>query len=336
MVEQNRHAELIGRSTNMADERLGARALFATDDFFAPMTRMLNPGEPEWRAGVYDDHGKWMDGWESRRRRDQGHDYCIVQLAGPCKLALLEIDTRYFTGNYPPYASVQACLATSLPDERTQWAELLPYSSLTGDQRNFFELTSTRVWSHLKLNIFPDGGVARFRAYGSIDRDWTHAHGTEAIDLAAALNGGRALACSDEHYGSMRNLLLPGRGASMADGWETRRRREPGYDWVILSLGHAGRIQTVEVDTAHFKGNYPHQISINAALLSQDEDADLTSQCLYWPLLLEPHFLQADHVVQFRAELRDLGSISHVRVNMHPDGGLSRVRFFGQPDRAKG
>jgi len=336
MVDQHRYADLINRHINMADERLGARALFATDDFFAPMARMLNPGEPEWRAGVYDDHGKWMDGWESRRRRDQGHDYCIVRLAGPCTLALLEIDTRYFTGNYPPFVSVQACLATPEPDEHTQWTELLPYSSLTGDQRNFFELTSTGVWSHVKLNIFPDGGVARFRAYGSIHRDWTHAHGTEAIDLAAALNGGRALACSDEHYGSMRNLLLPGRGASMADGWETRRRREPGYDWVILRLGHAGRIQYIEVDTAHFKGNYPHQISINAALLSQDEDADLASQCLYWPLLLEPQLLKADNVVQFRAELRDLGSISHMRVNMHPDGGLSRVRSFGRPDRAGG
>jgi allantoicase len=167
-----------------------------------------------------------------------------------------------------------------------------------------------------------------------VHRDWTQA-GNEAIDLAAALNGGRALACSDEHYGSMHNLLLPGRGASMADGWETRRRRGPGYDWAILSLGHAGRIECVEVDTAYFKGNYPHQISINAALLRRGEDADLSGQCLDWPLLLEPQLLKADNIVQFRAELRDLGTVSHLRVNMHPDGGLSRVRLFGQPERAR-
>lgn len=332
MVDLNRYADLIRRHINLADARLGAVALFATDEFFAPVTRMLNPSEPEWRAGVYDAHGKWMDGWETRRRRDQGHDHCILQLAGPCTLALLEIDTRYFTGNYPPFASVQACSAETEPDDHTPWTELLPSSALKGDQRNFFELQSKGVWTHLKFNLYPDGGVARFRAYGTLRRAWSE--GT--TDLAAALNGGRALACSDEHYGSMGNLLLPGRGASMADGWETRRRREPGYDWVIVRLGLSGRIQFVEVDTAHFKGNYPHQISINAAYVRESAEGDLTSQCLYWPVLLEPQLLHADNVVQFRTQLRDLGSVSHVRVNMHPDGGLSRVRLFGLPDRGGG
>jgi allantoicase len=339
MDNPNRRAELIAGNINMADPRLGAAALFATDEFFAPMARMLNPTEPEWRAGVYDEHGKWMDGWETRRRRDQGYDHCIVRLAGPCTLAMLEIDTRYFTGNYPPYASVQACCLTGPSDDpvkwtELQWTELLPYTPLQGNHCNSFELESTGIWTHLKLNIFPDGGVARFRAYGEVHRDWTYSVGAASIDLAAALNGGRALACSDEHYGSMRNLLLPGRGASMADGWETRRRREPGYDWVVLRLGQPGRIEYVEFDTAHFKGNFPHQVSINAALLRDAPDADLTSQCLYWPVFLEPQLLQADHVVRFGLELRDLGVISHVRVNMHPDGGLSRVRVFGHPERA--
>src|SRR5271170_2425491 len=336
MVDLNRYADLIRRHINVADARLGAVTLFATDEFFAPVTRMLNPSEPEWRAGVFDAHGKWMDGWETRRRRDQGHDHCIVRLAGPCTLALLEIDTRYFTGNYPPYASVQAARSAAEPDANTQWTDLLPSSPLKGDDRNFFELRSTGTWTHLKLNLHPDGGVARLRAYGTLQRDWTGVTGKETVDLAATLNGGRALACSDEHYGSMGNLLLPGRGASMADGWETRRRREPGFDWVILRLGASGRIHTVEVDTAHFKGNYPHQISIHAAKLPDAADENLTSQCLYWPALLEPELLQADSVVQFRAQLRDLGSVSHVRVNMHPVGGLSRVRLFGQPDRGAG
>src|SRR6202035_2042078 len=196
------------------------------------------------------------------------------------------------------------------------------------------ELPSTGIWTHLKLNIYPDGGIARFRAYGGVYRDWAQHSGGDAIDLAAALNGGVALACSDEHYGAMGNLLLPGRGASMADGWETRRRRGPGADWVILRLGHPGRIQQIEIDTAHFKGNYPHQISINGALLRDVEDADLTSQCLFWPALLEPQLLQADHVVQFRTQLLDIGPISHVRVNIHPDGGLGRVRLSGRPERA--
>jgi allantoicase len=319
---------------NMADARLGAAGLYATDEFFAPLTRLLQASEPEWRAGIYDANGKWMDGWESRRRRGEGHDYCVVQLAAPCTLASLDIDTRYFTGNYPPFASVQACRTPGAPDERTTWTEILRYSPLKGDRHNVFELSCTEVWTHLKLNIYPDGGVARFRAYGQVPRDWGAHAGNEAVDLVSALNGGRALACSDEHYGAMSNLLLPARGASMADGWETRRRREPGHDWVIFRLGHPGRIQYVEFDTAHFRGNFPHQISINGALLPGAHDAGLASQCLYWPVLMDPQPLKADEVHRFSTQLRDLGCISHVRVNMHPDGGLSRVRLFGRPERA--
>jgi allantoicase len=321
------HAALIAGRINLLDARLGAKALSCSDDFFAPVERLLNPHEPEWRAGVYDDHGKWMDGWESRRRRAQGHDHCIVQLAAPGRLAVLDIDTRFFTGNYPPYAAVHACRSETAPGPDTRWTPLLEVTPLGGNQRNLFAVAADGIWSHLKLSIFPDGGVARFRAYGTVHRDWS-AMGTERIDLAAALHGGRALACSDEHYGAMGNLLLPGRGASMADGWETRRRREPGFDWVILSLGHPGRIHEIEVDTAHFKGNYPHQVSCNAAFLPDFSDADLTSQSLYWPTLLEPRLLNADELVRF-AEVADLGIVSHVRVNMHPDGGMSRVRLFG-------
>jgi allantoicase len=325
--------ELLKQYTNVADERLGAVALFATDDFFAAKERMLHPGEPQWREGVYDAHGKWMDGWESRRRRDQGHDYCVVKLGAPATLAALDIDTRHFTGNYPPFVSVEACRIEGSPEASTKWSVLLPQVSLAGNQRNLFSLQSEQAWTHLKLNIFPDGGVARFRAYGTVQYDWARAAANAAdgaVDLVAALHGGRAIACSDEHYGSMHNVLLPGRGTSMADGWETRRRREPGYDWVILQLGAPGRIRHVEIDTAHFKGNFPHQVSIQGAALPGIGQAHVVSQSLYWPVLLEPQFLQADSEHRFEAELRDAGGpVSHVRVNIHPDGGLSRVRLFG-------
>jgi allantoicase len=325
--------ELLERYINVADERLGAVALFATDDFFAAKERMLQPHDPEERAGVYDAHGKWMDGWESRRRRDSGHDYCVLRLAAPSRLAALEIDTRYFTGNFPPYASVQACELAGAPDAATVWSELLPSSALAGNQRHFFALESQGIWTHLKLNIFPDGGVARFRAYGTVESDWSRIGTTEPVDLAAALHGGRAIACSDEHYGSMHNVLLPGRGASMADGWETRRRREPGYDWLILQLGHRGQVQRVEIDTAHFKGNFPHQVSVQGASMPADANPHLASQSLYWPTLLEPQYLKADSLHGFERELHALGPVSHVRVNIHPDGGVSRIRLFGRPDR---
>jgi allantoicase len=318
------------KQINLADARLGAVVLSANDEFFGAKERLLNPAEPEWRAGVYDDHGKWMDGWETRRRRDQGFDHCIVKLAAPCTLTALDVDTRYFTGNYPPYASIGACYSSGTPDATTQWVELLPRSALKGDQHNPFLLAGADIYTHLKLNIYPDGGVARLRAYGSVHCVWSQIGAAEAIDLAAALNGGRALLCSDEHYGAMGNLLLPGRGASMADGWETRRRRGPGFDWVILRLGYSGRIDHVEIDTAHFKGNYPHQVSMHAASLPASGIADLAGQCMSWPALLEPQYLEADHVHTFREQLCDIGPVSHVRVNMHPDGGMSRVRLFGR------
>jgi allantoicase len=330
-VDSLTHAEILKRYINVADDRLGAVALFASDDFFAAKERMLKSSEPEWRAGVYDENGKWMDGWESRRRRDAGHDYCVVKLAAPSTLAALDIDTRHFTGNYPPYASVQSCRVDGNPDASTKWDVLLPQTALGGNQHNLFPLQSSASYTHLKLNIFPDGGVARFRAYGAVHFDWAKAAGSGPVDLVAALHGGRAIACSDEHYGTMHNLLLPGRGASMADGWETRRRREPGFDWVILKLGARGRVQYADIDTAHFKGNFPHQLSIQGLLLEGQWDSHLVSQSLYWPTLLEPQLLQADSQKRFQAELRDVGPISHARVNIHPDGGLSRVKLFGQP-----
>jgi allantoicase len=331
MTVDDRYSDLIRGSVNLADTRLGAVALWATDEFFAPKERMLSPGEPEWRAGVYDANGKWMDGWESRRRRDAAHDYCIVQLAAPGRIELLDIDTRYFTGNYPPHASISACRCDGRPTECTAWVELLPRSPLRGDQHNYFEVDSRGSWTHLRLDIFPDGGVARLRVYGHVEPDW-QAPPDQVVDLAAALNGGRALACSDEHYGSMNNLLLPGRGSSMADGWETRRRREPGFDWVIVRLGRPGRIESVEVDTAYFKGNFPHELSIDAAHVPDAGSADLRSQSLYWPRLLPRQRLQADSVMKFREQLQSLGRVSHLRINIHPDGGLSRVRIFGHPE----
>jgi len=333
MSEQNPYAAIIAGHINLADARLGATVLSASDEFFGAKERLLGAAEPEWRAGVYDEHGKWMDGWETRRRRGPGHDECVVRLASRGHIALLDIDTRYFTGNFPPQAAIDACQVEGDPDQNTPWRSLLPNSALLGNQHNYFAIDASSSWTHLKLSIFPDGGVARLRAYGTIQRDWSDAASQKSLDLVAALNGGQALACSDEHYGAMGNLLLPGRGSSMADGWETARRRGPGFDWVILRLGHPGRVLKVEVDTAYFRGNYPHQVSINAARLSAAAaGADLAGQSMAWPRLLEPQLLQADSVVSFETGLADLGIITHARVNMHPDGGMSRVRLYGLPD----
>ena len=153
----------------------------------------------------------------------------------------------------------------------------------------------------------------------------------ELIELSALENGGLALECNDEHYGSIQNLLKPGRGVDMSDGWETRRRREPGYDWVIIKLGQAGVVHKVEIDTAHFKGNFPHQLSINTAFLPNDCDENLAPRSLYWDELLPPQYLEMDKQHYFQPELLHKEKVSHVRINIHPDGGLSRVRLFGHP-----
>ncbi len=309
--------------------RLGSRVVYATDEFFAAKERLIEPQDPVFIEGKYDDHGKWMDGWESRRKRTPGHDHCIIRLGIPGIVHGFDIDTRYFTGNYPPSASIDACTSEAMtPTKKTEWWELLPKVDLQGDSHHFHPLANDRSCTHLRLNIYPDGGVARLRVYGEIRPDWKKVDPNELIDLFAIENGGRAVACSDEHYGSKHNLNLPGRGADMGDGWETARRRGPGNDWVVLRLGHPGRIGKVEIDTAHFKGNYPDRAELRAAMI--EDETDLESSSENWEVLLPERKLEADAQHEFDSGLRDIGPVSHLRLNIFPDGGVSRVRLYGK------
>jgi allantoicase len=315
---------------NLADARLGSKILSVTDDWFAAADRMLQPGEPVWKEGVFDDNGKWMDGWESRRKRFEGHDHAVIRLGVPGVLKGVDIDTRFFTGNYPPSASLEACfLAEGDPDDSTAWTEVLPAVSLQGNSHHYHALDYTQPVSHLRFNIYPDGGVARLRVHGIPYRDWATISSEETLDLAAALNGGRALACSDEHYGSISNLLNPGRGVNMGDGWETARRRTPGNDWVIIALGHPGQIERIVVDTLHFKGNYPDSCSIQAAYMKGGTDSQIETQSLFWRELLPSQTLAMHQEHTFIEQIKDLGPITHVRLNIFPDGGVSRLRLFG-------
>ncbi len=319
-----------GHLFNLAHPRLGAEAIFATDEWFAPCGRMLKAEPPVFVPDKFDDHGKWMDGWETRRRRVEGYDYSIVRLGRPGFIRGVDIDTTHFTGNYPPAASLDACyLANGGPDESTEWAEILPSSSLTGDSHHFHAVAADRAFSHVRLNIFPDGGVARLRIYGEPQCDWENRDPSALVDLLALENGGRAITCNDQHYGSIRNLNLPGPAINMGDGWETRRRRKPGNDWAILALGHQGVIKTIEVDTSHFKGNYPDRCSVNGAYVSGGTDESLITQSMFWRELLPPQKLGMDALHRFESEVQDIGSITHVRLNIIPDGGVSRLRLYG-------
>lgn len=321
------------RCVNLADPRLGAVAVAASDEFFAPRERLLDPAPARFHPGRYDDHGKWMDGWETRRRRHGGHDWCVVRLARPGTLAGLDIDTSHFTGNFPPGASVDACY---LPDgvdpgDGAAWFPLLGSVSLTGNSHHYFALTDARQVSHLRLNIYPDGGVARLRAWGTPAFDPRRGAVDGLIELSAALNGGTVVAANNEHFGPASVMLLPGRGVDMGDGWETRRRREPGSDWCLIALGHPGVIERIEIDTAHFKGNFPDRCSIQAARVDGGSAESLVTQAMFWPDLLPEQPMTADAIHVFQTQIRPLGPVSHVRFNMIPDGGVSRLRLWGRP-----
>jgi len=316
---------------NLASAGLGAKALFATDDFFAEVGRMLADKPALWLADKYDDNGKWMDGWESRRRRGPGHDHAVVQLAAPGVIRGFDVDTSYFTGNYPPAARIEACNVKGEPGEGTAWTEILPMSPLGPSAHHYFAAHSESVFSHVRLHIYPDGGVARLRVYGEPHIDQIALAGQE-LDLASGLNGGRVIAYSDAHYGAFHRLLAPGRGLDMGDGWETRRRRTPGNDWIIVALGARGIVERVEVDTAHYKGNYPDSCAILGADLPRGGDAldqAVVTSSMFWNELLPQQKLSPDAIHRF-PQVKPLGPVTHVRLNIFPDGGISRLRLFGR------
>jgi allantoicase len=322
--------ELTRRSVNLADSRLGAIAVVASDEFFAPKERMLSPEPPIFIPGRYDDHGKWMDGWETRRRREQGHDWCVVKLARQGTIQAVDLDTTHFTGNYPPAASIDACcLDNGDPNADTKWVEVIPPTTLQGNRHHYVDVDSARAFSHVRVNLYPDGGLARLRVYGQPRPTWHGAQENVLADLAAMLNGAYVVAVNDQHFGPASSLLLPGRGANMGDGWETRRRRESGNDWCIIALARPGIIREIEVDTAHFKGNYPDRCSLQAAAVTAWTDPSIVTQAMFWPVLLPEQKLQMDRQHCFKAELMPLGVVTHVCFNIFPDGGVSRLRLWG-------
>jgi allantoicase len=320
---------------DLAAERLGGAVLFANDDFFAPKENLLKPSSPVFIDGKYTDLGKWMDGWESRRRRTPGFDWCIIRLGLSGIVRGVVVDTSHFKGNYPEQCSLEACAIDGLPtteqltSDSVEWTEILPQSNLNGDSQNPFPVNSDKRWTHLRFKIYPDGGVARLRVFGEVIPDWNRLQqiGGE-IDLAAVESGGVVLSCSDMFFGHRHNLIMPGRAVNMSDGWETKRRRGPGHDWTIIKLGRPGSIRRLEVDTSWFKGNFPESCSLEAGNAAGMSVESLQDPDFVWKPVLARTKLQA-HTRHFFDEMMDVGSVSHVRFNIFPDGGVSRLRVFG-------
>jgi allantoicase len=341
MSKQTSAAATFSGLVDLAAAGLGGRALGTSDDFFAGIENLIQPGR-----GVlndeFTDRGKWMDGWESRRKRTPGYDWCVLALGAPGEVVGFDIDTHGFIGNHPSFASVEgiSAPAAATVDElqaRADWVELLVQSPLRPDAQNLFGAAARSPVTHVRLNIFPDGGVARLRVFGRVAPDWSAAAGardpeTQArvpaglVDLAAVKNGGVAVACSDAHFGPMNNLLLPGRSVNMGGGWETRRRRGPGHDWILLQLGARGTPAVLEVDTNHFKGNYPDRCALAAIDAAGLRITELIASP-DWRTILPETKLSA-HTRHFF----DVGGgpATHLRLEIFPDGGVSRLRAWGR------
>jgi allantoicase len=327
---------------DLAGARVGGRALAASDEFFAPKENLLKAGRGVYVPDRYTSRGKWMDGWESRRRRGPGHDWCIIRLGIPGLIRGVDVDTNHFIGNHPESCSLEACHAdasatpAALRGRRTPWVEILAKAELRGGSQNLFAIMSDRPFTHVRLNIHPDGGVARLRVYGEAALDWSAIlRSKRTVDLASIRNGGLVLGASDMHFGARDNLIMPGRSTSMGDGWETRRRRGPGHDWLVLQLGSPGLIERIEIDTNHFKGNHPESASLEGCRTSERSLEGLRGHGPGWQEILGRTRLFPHRRHFYAKELGARGPFTHVRFNIFPDGGVSRLRIHGRPVAAQ-
>jgi allantoicase len=301
--------------------------VFANDELFAEKENLIKPGPAVFAAGEFGHKGKVYDGWETRRRRDAGHDVAIVRLGCPGVIHGVVVDTAFFSGNYPPEISVDGACADGYPSpaELTElrWHPLVGKTAASGDSVNRYPVADRRRWTHVRLSIYPDGGVARLRVHGEVVPDPAYLTGT--IDLAAMEHGGRVTDCSDAFYSSPANLIMPGLARVMSDGWENARRRGPGHDYVVIHLAAAGRLRQVEVDTSYFVGNAPGWIELSAAGSAAADDFGSKRECRE---LLPRTRVQPD--TRHRFVLENRPEATQVRLDVLPDGGLARLRVYGE------
>lgn len=303
---------------DLAGRALGGSVVYANDELFAERENLIKPDDPVFQPHTFGHKGQIMDGWETRRRREAGSDSAIVRLGCGGVVRRVVVDTSYFTGNYPPEVSVEACGAEGYPSPAelaaAEWFTLVPRSPVSGDARNEFEVEAGRRASHVRLNIFPDGGVARLRAYGEPVPDPRLLPAT--VDLAALENGAVVTGCSNMFYSSPANLLLPGQARVMGDGWETSRRRDQANDWVEVRLACAGSVEVAELDTSHFVGNAPGWATLRG------DGSDLVPRTA----------LQPD--TRHRFAVPGSPVTGAVRLDIYPDGGMARLRVLGRPTAA--
>jgi len=300
---------------DLAQPRLGSKVIFKTDDFFASANRIIDPKPPVFKDRLFDKNGKWMDGWESRRKRTSGHDYLIIKLGKPGSIAKVDINTAHFNGNQPSMVSLEGCNSKSKNYKNYKWKTIINKKKTKANSHHIFNVSSKLIFTHVKLNIFPDGGVARLRLYGSISKENVKFE-KKIINLASLLNGSSIIACNNEHFGKAENILAPGKAKNMGDGWETRRRRDKGYDWLILNT---------------VKGNFPHYCSLQASFIPKKQTSLLiVKNSNKWKYLLNKVKLSANKTHKFTNKLMKNNKINFIKINIFPDGGISRFKIFGK------
>ena len=316
---------------DLAVRNLGGSVLAASDESFAERQNLINPWEAKHQAGIFGHKGQVYDGWETARRRpsalglevdDRGHDWALVRLGLPGVIRGVVIDTAWFKGNFPTHASVEACAVDGYPSVEelmaVDWVEIVPRSALTGDAKHEFAVETARRFTHVRLNIFPDGGIARLRVHGEVVPDPRLLTGL-TVDLAALENGARVTGCSDFFYSSPDKMLAPGMARNQAEGWETARRRDDGNDWVVVELAAPGVPKLAEIDTTHLRFNAPGWVALSG------QDARKSQK---WFPVLEPTRVQPDGRHHFR--LASHAEVTHVRLDIYPDGGVGRLRLWGE------
>lgn len=312
---------------DVASERLGGRVLACNDEFFAPASDLLKVADAVWREGEFTDRGKWMDGWETRRRRTPGHDWCVIRLGVPARLHGVIVDTSFFRGNQPDRCFIEATEATDddVVAGSASWAPVMAETTLKPDTRHPIRLVHQGRATHLRFNIVPDGGVARLRVFGEPTRNPGLESGVPA-DLAALENGALVVGCSDMTFGKVQHLIYPGHSTHMGDGWETRRRRGPGNDWAVVRLAGQGVIMGIEVDTDHFKGNAPESFSLEVCF-APDQGLRVPPDGAHWKVALPRTALAPDARAKFAVQNQTIAT--HARLGNYPDGGIARLRLIG-------
>lgn len=318
-----------GRDLDLASRALGGSVVAANDELFAQRENLITPGAPRFDVTDFGHKGKVYDGWETRRRRDDGHDWAIVRLGSAGIVSGVIVDTAYFRGNYPPFISVEATSVEGYPPPEellaAPWQTIVEKSAAAGDTANAYPVTDQRRFTHVRLSIYPDGGVARLRVHGAVLADPRFLVGT--VDLVAAENGGVLVETSDAFYSSPANIVLPGKGKHMGEGWENSRRRGDGNDFAVFALAAPGMIRHVEVDTSYYLGNAPGWVRLSTADAARNDASDPAA----YTDLLAKRAVQPDTRHRYVIDPANSSEpVTHVRLDVYPDGGLTRLRLWGE------